>query len=96
MSKLAIPLAVRRDVALMAGAIPGETTTTHCVYCGVPGEIFWPMLCRSNRPSGWVTFPGLELDHKIPESRGGPMTAENIVLACRSCNRRKGTRVHVS
>jgi 5-methylcytosine-specific restriction endonuclease McrA len=37
---------------------------------------------------------GLRLtqDHVIPLSRGGAHTADNVVPACRPCNRRKGTR----
>ena len=34
----------------------------------------------------------LTLEHLIPRSRGGHMTAENAVVACRSCNRRRGSR----
>ncbi len=34
----------------------------------------------------------LTLDHVIPRSRGGPMTWENVVAACRPCNHRKGSR----
>jgi len=31
----------------------------------------------------------VEFDHRIPFSKGGPMTAENIRLVCRKCNRKK-------
>ncbi len=31
----------------------------------------------------------IEFDHKIPYSKGGPTTVENIRLLCRSCNRKK-------
>ena len=31
-----------------------------------------------------------QVDYKIPLSRGGANTSENIVLACPSCNQRKG------
>jgi hypothetical protein len=31
----------------------------------------------------------VEFDHVIPFSRGGPVTAENIRLTCRACNRKK-------
>jgi len=32
----------------------------------------------------------IEIDHKIPLSRGGQNKLENLVVCCRSCNRRKG------
>jgi 5-methylcytosine-specific restriction endonuclease McrA len=34
----------------------------------------------------------LNLDHVMPRSRGGPMTWENVVCSCRTCNLRKGGR----
>lgn len=34
----------------------------------------------------------LEMEHKIPASRGGGLTAENIVPACSTCNRRKDVK----
>ena len=34
----------------------------------------------------------IEIDHRIPPSRGGSNLIENILPACRRCNRRKGTR----
>lgn len=33
---------------------------------------------------------GLVLDHVVPWSRGGADTEDNLVAACRACNRRKG------
>ena len=89
--KRAIPNSVRRDVALAAGATPGEDTPTECRYCGMAGLIAWPRL-YCGKPGAWVTFPGLELDHIVPESVGGRATSENIVLACRPCNRKKGAQ----
>jgi len=89
--KAAIPQAVRREVALRAGGIPGQTVPAACTYCGAPGRIYWPNL-HSGRPGSWVNFHDLELDHVIPEFKGGPSTADNIVLACRPCNRGKGHR----
>jgi len=32
----------------------------------------------------------LSYDHLIPRSRGGPDVADNVVMACRSCNSSKG------
>lgn len=34
----------------------------------------------------------IEIDHKTPVSRGGLNTIENIVPACRACNRRKSSK----
>jgi 5-methylcytosine-specific restriction endonuclease McrA len=34
----------------------------------------------------------LTLEHVVPRSRGGHMTSENALVACRSCNRRRGSR----
>ncbi len=34
----------------------------------------------------------LSFDHLIPHSRGGPDSAENLVLACKSCNSSKGKK----
>jgi 5-methylcytosine-specific restriction endonuclease McrA len=41
--------------------------------------------CRNRR--------GETVDHVIPTSRGGANIWENVVLACRSCNNRKGDRL---
>jgi 5-methylcytosine-specific restriction endonuclease McrA len=35
---------------------------------------------------------GIEADHRTPLSRGGPNTIDNILPACRNCNRRKFRR----
>ena len=88
--KAVIPQAVRRAVARRYGCPPGGKIQVPCHYCGAPGQISWQML-HSGRPGAWVHF-GHELDHRIPEFHGGPTTAENIVLACQPCNRKKGTR----
>ena len=34
----------------------------------------------------------LTLEHVVPRSRGGHATAENALVACRTCNRRRGSR----
>lgn len=41
------------------------------------------------------TQPGrnqLTIDHVLPRSKGGETTWENVVTACRDCNRKKGGR----
>lgn len=47
-----------------------------CEYCGQTGEI------------GKI----LEWEHLIPRSKGGPDSMDNLVLACRPCNLRKGAK----
>jgi hypothetical protein len=86
--KKAIPNAVRRAVALKYGCPPGGTVSAPCQYCLAPGAIHWHRKLDGS-PSYWVSFDH-ELDHVHPELLGGSGTAENIVLACRPCNRRKG------
>src|SRR4051794_6383614 len=34
----------------------------------------------------------LTLEHVVPRSRGGHLTMENALVACRACNRRRGSR----
>lgn len=86
--KKAIPLSVRREIAVRHGLKgPGENKQISCHYCGKnTGEINWM------NPS-WVHFSGLEMDHVVPESMGGANNSENIVLACKSCNRMRNNSV---
>lgn len=49
-----------------------------CEYCRAPEVVF--------------NFP-FEVEHIIPLSRQGTNDAENLALACRSCNLRKGNRI---
>lgn len=83
-TKKAIPMATRRAVAARFGGETGKVTPAACAYCGAPGRICWAHWTKA-----WVSFPGLELDHVIPEAKGGDASPENVTLACRSCNRRK-------
>lgn len=57
-----------------------------CVYCDreAHGAAF-----RSHKTA---IYPGLNLDHVIPRSRGGTNDAGNVVTACEDCNRRKSDR----
>jgi len=50
-----------------------------CFYCGTQITHY------SKR------FNSLEIDHKTPKSRGGSDDRENLVAACRPCNRSKGS-----
>lgn len=90
--KASISSRVRREVAIRYGATPGTFTRVECHYCEAKGSFYWH-LRRDGRPSHWVSLSGLEYDHVIPEYHGGPTEADNIVVACRPCNRRKGVNV---
>lgn len=85
--KRAIPLAVRREVARRYGAEPGKSVVVTCHYCPARLHIEWLA-----EYAYWPMFLG-ELDHVVPEFHGGPSTADNLVLACRPCNRSKGYRL---
>ena len=55
-----------------------------CNYCGVKmGKAKW---MKIKRPFG-ATF-----DHVIPKSAGGNNSIDNLVLACASCNHKRGTQ----
>jgi len=90
--KRRIPDRTRRAVALRHGATPGcGAHPVKCVYCNRPGSLHWP--CHySGEPQAWVHFSEIELDHFVPEWLGGSSEPENIVLACRRCNRSKGSK----
>lgn len=53
-----------------------------CVYCGT----------RTRRlQKGLSRAPDLAtLDHVVPRSQGGPLSRENLVLACQACNNERG------
>lgn len=48
----------------------------------------WCYLCGRNVPREYVT-----LDHVVPLVRGGSHTYDNVRIACRFCNSRKGKRL---
>lgn len=78
----------RRNLAIRYGVSQGQTKDVTCHYCEKVGQIHW------FAGKAWVVFPGLEMDHVIPESKGGSGAAENLVLACRRCNRSKGSKLN--
>lgn len=83
--KVRIPDATRRQLAVKFGCPQRGSIVVQCAWCGAPGEIHWAT-------RAWVTFPGLEIDHIVPEARGGTGDVENLTLACRKCNRSRGSR----
>jgi len=86
--KLAIPISARLAVAKKYGCAPGERVDVHCYYCGFPGQVHW-WRGQDGTPRRWISLSNLEFDHFVSEHAGGEMTQENIVLACRHCNRSK-------
>lgn len=56
-----------------------------CYYCKCP-------LVRSVSGDQRVTDSYAHIEHKIPLSRGGTHTFDNVVLACRKCNLSKGAK----
>lgn len=52
-----------------------------CHYCGLP------LVPSQNSDSLSPDIP--QLEHKIPQSRGGTWALDNLVLSCRSCNSKK-------
>lgn len=84
--KKAIPNAERRALARRYGCEFGDVITVPCHYCQKPGRIAW----RLARYWPWFEH---QIDHVIPEARGGLTAADNFVLACQPCNASKGARV---
>jgi 5-methylcytosine-specific restriction endonuclease McrA len=85
---LASVLATRQEVAKRHNCPEGGEVAAHCYYCGEEGQIRWHRNYLKNRPSAWVTFGGLELEKAENQILG----QSDIVLACRRCNRKKGSK----
>lgn len=60
-----------------------------CFYCGRP------ILRRPHHEDDHVSVlgPGYSIDHFFPRAVGGGNEVGNIVLSCRPCNERKGSRL---
>lgn len=86
--KLAIPSEVRLVVARRHECKPGLAVQAECFYCGSPGKVHWHIGSRG-KPTKWIYLSDLEFDHFVSELRGGENNQNNLVLACRSCNRAK-------
>jgi 5-methylcytosine-specific restriction endonuclease McrA len=55
-----------------------ERAQRHCEYC--------------HADERWQ-FVRFTIDHVLPQSAGGSDKADNLALACRNCNERRGNRV---
>lgn len=83
--KKAIPSKLKSQVVLRDEGI--------CQICGKQGEIVdlgWEIRAYENRYTR-NSLP-FEIDHIMPESKGGQATLDNLQLLCRHCNRSKGTK----
>ncbi len=93
--KRPIPESVRRKVAEKYGCVPGGSIDVTCAYCPAKGCVHW--FLSGHRPGvGRVALLNLEFDHVVAEALGGKGVVENLVLACRPCNRSKGKKAAMS
>jgi len=88
--KREIPADVRRQLATRYGCQVGKHVVVKCAYFDSTGVIYW--IVRRKQTLGWVSISGLEIDHIVPESKGGETKPDNLHLACRYCNRAKGAK----
>ncbi len=77
---------VKCAVAARHGCEPGQSLEVACQYCDARGTITW-WLRKDGSASDRVVLQGLEWDHVVPWILGGGDDADNLVLACRYCNR---------
>ena len=63
-----------------------ERDGSSCYYCGCVLDL------APRTRGGSVAKNAVEIDHKIPISRGGRHSLENTVLACRKCNGEKSAK----
>lgn len=89
--KQTIPNSVRVALAIRHGCRPGDSVVIRCHYCPATGTAWWYQP-NPKKTTTWIHFRDLEMDHVTAEFLGGVTSEENIVLACRTCNRSKGTR----
>ena len=65
-----------------------------CTYCGIIcDEQDGHHILARDGANRWVCGPTYPtIDHVVPVSKGGAHTMANVVLACLTCNKRKGAR----
>lgn len=74
-----------------------ERDGVYCRHCGHgPMLVTWRVSPKGRVKlyNDWITLGDrtIELDHIVPDSRGGSSKAENLVVFCGDCNRRKWNR----
>lgn len=75
----------RKLLQLLTVAVIDRDKSTLCHYCSGP-----TLLTSTGHPQRRT------VDHVIPQSFGGTDDLDNLVLACASCNSKKGTQVNRS
>lgn len=59
----------------------------------IPPQLRWGIWERDNFTCHYCgARKPLAIDHKVPESKGGPTIPENLLTACVRCNSRKGSK----
>ena len=81
----------RGTIALMEYAAEAFTVDPETNWIG-PKKVVYRRDGPYCRYCGQECSADLTIDHIIPSSSGGPDTLENMVIACRSCNSKKGAR----
>lgn len=74
--------------------IPGffKTAADRSKVCSSLRQIFFLYDCTCQYCLKQISFSQASKDHLLPKSRGGKNADTNIVLACKRCNRRKGSK----
>lgn len=69
-----------------------EAMYVYCEYCMAEGELTWTRYPWEK--IGTIRLEeGFVWEHVIPVFHGGSSDPDNIVIACTSCNNKKGTKL---
>lgn len=80
-----VEIARRELLQILTVAVVARDKTINCHYCNCE--------TRTDKNAGPLQRT---VDHVIPVSFGGKDSLDNLVLACKSCNSRKGAQVTAS
>jgi hypothetical protein len=97
--KKQIPLRLRSQIAVrdngicqLCGKI-GELKNTYCGYMAYEKAPAWAGKGSGSSSGIYRGYISFEIDHILAEYSGGELNPENLQLACRTCNRSKGTKI---
>lgn len=75
-----------------------ETRQVRNIGRRIPRDVMFQVMRRDGRMCNMcgknVPDSEVEFDHRIPFSKGGPTTADNLRLMCRPCNRKKRSAIN--